>query len=63
MRTYTCTITYVKNGTYDEQFVYQSEHRANSKANLEDAIAQWKQRKGYGFIHVDAHDALLGEWA
>lgn len=69
MRTYTCTITHNGGfgggygGTYSEQFVYASDHRANSKANLEDAITQWKQRKGYGFSSVEASCAVLGEWA
>lgn len=34
----------IDTGNYYEEFTYQSDHRANSKANLQDALKEWNRR-------------------
>lgn len=68
-RYYTCTIEHGGGfgggygGTYAEQFVYESSHRADSRANEEEALAAWRRSHGRaGWAEVVPGSIRLGSF-
>lgn len=48
MRNYIAVYEYSFRGTYTEEIEFGSDHRANSKANYEDALKEIRRRKERG---------------